>query len=323
MHHLLFFYVAMVCLSLPPRCRSTVISSYSNGTIDDLVLRIVLSIEAKMDAMASRLETKMDALGSRLETKMDALGSRLETKMDTMASRLDSKLDDIHKDLFLQHEIEALRANYLESLSTSEHCFDDATGKMLDFSTVHAAYYEGRVFELGVKNSQCNNKREVMYILCDGIDVNILAHCPRADGGVAVNISNYAKLRTGDHTYAYGFIAEKGHISSRYSTGHVSGRIEHDLFPLAPKGEYVIHTAGQLKDMSGSGVINGCGYTGMAHANWNEDNSEHVMALVIPAERILECVSRNLNMLPYLVSCGNISVQDPPKRRFDCPYEQV
>jgi hypothetical protein len=83
------------------------------------------------------------------------------------------------------------------------------------------------------------------------------------------------------------------------------------------KGDYVIiqEAVNQAEGMSGSAVLNGCGYTGMANGAANE-----TLASVIPAHKITQCIERQIHKLPYLYSCPGVTVIEPPKQRFECPY---
>ena len=76
----------------------------------------------------------------------------------------------------------------------------------------------------------------------------------------------------------------------------------------------VIAQSFQENGMSGSGVLNGCGYAGMAHAVSDSGSTAH-FALIIPADVIREFFEANIHMLPTLQQC-NANVVVAPKVAF-------
>jgi hypothetical protein len=262
-------------------------------------------MEGKIDQMEEKFDKKFDYLEEKFDKKFD----QMEEKFDQMEGKIDyikKEISAIHEELFVNHEIGYYRAKYLESTVNFLQC-SSVENKSV-FATVHSAFYEGKVFMIGAKHINCIDKN---IIACEGIDAMLIPACPIVN--TAINISNYAQLRTGDQSSALGYI-EAG--VTRYWVGHISGLFQNDQNPFINSDEYVFESASQMAGMSGSGVINGCGYTGMAHAN--ENISGVNMAIVLPAEKIIQCVRNHLAVLPSLRSCSNISVEDPPKQGFAC-----
>ena len=63
--------------------------------------------------------------------------------------------------------------------------------------------------------------------------------------------------------------------------------------------------------MSGSGCINGYGYLGMAHAV-----DQHQAAVVIPVDRIKECIQNNRESFMRFEDCSELEILTPPKLGF-------
>jgi len=149
--------------------------------------------------------------------------------------------------------------------------------------------------------------------MCPGIDVVIYSGCPSTPK--AINITLSAELRAGDRASTFGRIDDFRVTKGFYWTGILSGKIGKTNHSNAHEDSYLFQAYNFL-GMSGGASLNGCGYTGIVHANYHISQCSN--ALVIPASLIKECVDAHLNKLENFYDCPKTTVHNAPRSIYEC-----
>ena len=188
-----------------------------------------------------------------------------------------------------------------------------------EFMTTHYLTYQGYVFGVGVLHSFGSPSDLVSKkaFSCSPIDAVIIAGCPDKYIQV-INASQSVPLRMGDAASTFGFVNYSGNMIDRYWSGFLSGKLgdtgkigDGVDSPRALPHEYIFQGVSQVEGMSGGPTVNGCGYTGMAHAR--ESRSYIVPnALVIPAQDILNCAMHYRSHLSVLGNCPESKIARSP-----------
>ena len=214
-----------------------------------------------------------------------------------------------------QHDIQSEVAEYLQNVTVP--IFDPTTSS---YNSGHYIFYDQRFMLLSVSHGvQLNDS----FSCHTEIDVQISGDCPRIS---AINVSNWAPLRTGDQASTFGFIKENGQYIDRFWKGSLAGKLGYLNTHNATKtrflaDEYVFQGVAQLIGMSGGPTVNGIGYTGMVHGNNNYVSQTVSMACVIPFSLIKsKCINRMRIEKPALYAalktqsdCESADVIDTPQ----------
>ena len=214
-----------------------------------------------------------------------------------------------------QHDIQSEVAKYLYNVTVN--IFDENT---ISYNSGHYIFYDQRFMLLSVSHGvQINGS----FSCHTEIDVQISGGCPVNS---AINVSNWAPLRTGDQASTLGFIYENDTFIDRFWKGSLAGKlgslsIHNETKTRFLSDEYVFQGIAQLIGMSGGPTVNGIGYTGMVHGNNNYLSQTVSMACVIPFNLIKsECIDRMRNKKPALYAalktqseCESANIIDTPQ----------
>lgn len=88
-------------------------------------------------------------------------------------------------------------------------------------------------------------------------------------------------------------------------------------------GEFIAQ-GHQHEGMSGSAVLNGCGYVGVAHAARIPAGTRLAnFAAIIPAKAVIDFIDLHASKLPTLADCGMQAVLPPVAVFVDCLNRQL
>lgn len=291
----------------------TVLIDGTTHTSNDIIYYLDKML-AEIKTSQVRLETNMEAFQLsqvRLEKKMEIFQESTEKKMEALKESMEAKM-------------EALRSSVTDAIGKKAHNFRSDIAATLSnatepiicknqlFRTSFSAYYRGRVFVLSVKHSMCAN--ETGYLTCDdNLDIVLYNRCPTTSA--VINISESVPLRIGDEASTLGFVLRNGTSHLRFWSSYLTGRYglnttATDNVTLIAPNEYIMQATTQLPGMSGGCTCNGCGFTGVVHAN---DNLSNLMALVIPAADVHKCLDKHLSVLMPSTNCSNLIILSLPK----------
>jgi hypothetical protein len=228
----------------------------------------------------------------------------LRTNLTTMVFSVDS---NIRKFL---HDSIADRAQVLLSVTSSRSCkINDKKYPTFSydfFSSEHSVLYRGVLLTVGAKHAVCYEALKIPTFSCSSIDVELQFSCPE-NLHYFMNISRTSPLRFGDQASTLGFVGGEprfwhGHLGAKLSAKLISEHASANQTSLFIADEYLFDEVTQMEGMSGSGTLNGAGYTGMVHGihRLNHDaatdangkpatRSYHKSAVVIPAAKIFQC----------------------------------
>ena len=81
----------------------------------------------------------------------------------------------------------------------------------------------------------------------------------------------------------------------------------------------MFQSVAQIKGMSGGATVNGCGYTGMVHGTDTLDLLVIVTnAIVLPADKIIQCIEKNLDRFMNISDCSSVKVVKVPRLDSEC-----
>jgi hypothetical protein len=84
---------------------------------------------------------------------------------------------------------------------------------------------------------------------------------------------------------------------------------------------YVFQSVAQMRGMSGGPTVNSCGYAGMAHHHGTDTLNVSVIvtnAIVLPADKIIQCIEKNLYRFKNISECPRVKVVKVPRLDSDC-----
>ena len=154
-------------------------------------------------------------------------------------------------------------------------------------------------------------------------DFAVFTTCPRASAK-ALNVSAFAVPELGDDLLVYGF----GVVGSvwegvMFRVAKMPNAVNCSLNPAQHwsgetricAGEFIAQ-GHQHEGMSGSAVLNGCGYVGTAHATNTPVGTQRAnFAVIIPAMVIFEFIDLHADKLSTLEDC-KLQPQMPPVAGF-------
>jgi len=180
--------------------------------------------------------------------------------------------------------------------------------------TGHAVFIDGRVTFVTVAHANCSGQQPGDYHHCPGLDAAMGLACPTALAALDISNAN-PPLRIGDSVVAYGF-GTQARFWSGYVAGNVPGTARGSPWSGTGGGNVTVHPnemtfqGDQHPGMSGAGVLNGCGYVGMAHATFPAPPH---YAIIIPAKEIVDCLRHNIWRLQEAAACPNVQVTQIPR----------
>ncbi len=277
---------------------------------------LLLLLLSKLNELAATQAAQGAALAAQ-GAALAAQGAALAAQGAALAQLSNSFQDFVHNvtiNFQLMHDIGAHKAEVLGEATSPDVCAVSGS-----HATLHSVAYKQKIFSLGVKHHkyQCDNPNMVSYD-CPDIDVTIIHECPQTKQ--VIDINKFVPLRVGDIASTYGYIMDYGTYKSRYWTGSMAGKLGPGYTNECHQDEYIFQGVAQIEGMSGGPTINGCGYTGMVHANTNFVSNKVSTALVIPARFITACADTFLSQLNDISTCPGVQVVDVPRSDSQCVF---
>ena len=163
-----------------------------------------------------------------------------------------------------------------------------------EYVSGHSIFYNGKFYSLTARHYRYIevHAQNVKVFHCPNVDVAIYAGCP--PNNFALDANEHAPLRIGDESSAVGFVFESTEAVFRFWWGHLGGmkgktELSDNVKFLG--SEYLFQGVAQLEGMSGGPVVNGIGYTGLVHGNYNFPAQKVSLAYVIPFDVIVsDCI---------------------------------
>ena len=279
-------------------------SHYATMWIISFVILALCAVYHHQDSTTRLILSKLDAFDARLaafDARHDAFVAQVYQSFAIVTKKLEEGFRS-------NHDFGKVTARFLKTATRY------ATTASNGFFTVHYIGYMGKVFGVTIAHDQSS----APAFDCDGIDVALLPECPVH---VAIDSSSYVPLEVGDMATALGYVQDNTNLSLRLWKGYLSGELTHysgKNEKWFSHKEHVFQGATQVPGMSGAAAVNGCGYTGMAHAA----ELTYAYAVVIPAESIFKCAELHLHKFKSLEDCP-VELQHPPRPLFSgCSLDQ-
>jgi len=165
-----------------------------------------------------------------------------------------------------------------------------------EYVSGHSIFYRGLFYSLIARHYRYIEvfaTKGNLY-LCPNVDVAIFSGCPPSK--FALDANKHVPMRVGDESSAVGFFFESKEPVFRFWRGYLGGmkgktEVSNKINFLA--SEYLFQGVAQLKGMSGGPVVNGIGYTGLVHGNYDYSAEKVSLAFVIPFDLIVsDCISK-------------------------------
>ena len=186
----------------------------------------------------------------------------------------------------------------------------------IQLGTSHAVYFEGKFAVITVAHFNCSGIIPENYLVCPGVDISVRPICPVR---FALNISTVAQLRDGDVAISYGFPVSSNTLPytvGRSWIGRLTGKLGYAATGAHFNGPHDVHqvsdaavfSATQLGGASGAGVLNTCGYLGIAHMS----GLYNALCYVTPHVYVHACLRSLSRSLKDVDHCPDVEIINMP-----------
>ena len=262
---------------------------------------------------------------ARQNEKLTKSLAESEARQNVKLDKFEKSLTDVVKGGFQDlHSFSRRRVQILTRITTRVLIENNVF-----IGTGHTLLRNGKLAIIFTPHIKINYNITSLYtnvLLHPEYDFAIITSCP-ADTKYALDVTSYAVPELGDGLIVYGHgntaSVWKG-IMSRVAKVPYAANCS--LVPAQHwsgdtricDGEYIAQ-GHQHEGMSGSAVLNGCGYVGMAHAVDRPDETKLAsFAAIVRSEDIVSFMDSHADKLPTLGDCGMQAVLPPVARFVDC-----
>ena len=279
------------------------------------------SLNIKVESLSDKFESLSDKVES-LSDKFESLSDKFESlseKVESLSVTVVNLVRDLpsiveagvisginREEIFTQEKVGALKL-----VSVSEKLCE--AGGYGQVGTFHAVTLWGRTAMVSAAHFDCNGVIPAGYLACANVDISLKLGCPTTQ--YMLDISSVAELRDADLAISFGYPVDEsnGGIVPRSWVGRFNGALGYNSTGMHFRGNAMknvhqvadafVFSATQLGGASGAGVLNSCGYLGVAHMS----GAGSSQCYVTPWRYVHNCIRENLEKLRRNSECPSVT----------------